>query len=138
MDFSLNSGESGLLLRSQSLGLVAKESEVRRQSPWRVPLADGNRTQIAFISLLDFSNFQRGLEAKERYYFGSVSNIHVQIWRELLIYIVALINFLSNHQTVFHSSWMFYIPTSNVQVFLFFHIFTNICDFVCMCVFFFF
>ena len=28
MDFSLNSGESGLLLRSQSLGLVAKESEV--------------------------------------------------------------------------------------------------------------
>ena len=28
MDFSLNSGESGLLLRIQSLGLVAKESEV--------------------------------------------------------------------------------------------------------------
>ena len=29
-------------------------------------LADGNRTQIAFISLLGFSNFQRGLEAKEK------------------------------------------------------------------------
>ena len=31
-----------------------------------MPLADGNRTQIAFISLLGFSNFQRGLEAKEK------------------------------------------------------------------------
>ena len=29
-------------------------------------LADGNRTQIAFISLLGFSNFQRGLEVKEK------------------------------------------------------------------------
>ena len=31
-----------------------------------MPLADGNKTQIAFISLLGFSNFQRGLETKEK------------------------------------------------------------------------
>ena len=37
----------------------------------------------------------------------------------------SMINLLRKHQTVFHSSWPFYIPTSNKQGFQFLHILTN-------------
>lgn len=49
-----------------------------------MPLADGNRTQIAFISLLGFSNFQRGLEAKEKVNEG-VKYIAVFVYLDKII-----------------------------------------------------
>lgn len=49
-----------------------------------MPLSDGNRTQIAFISLLDFSNFQRGLEAKEKVN-GGVKYIAVFVYLDKII-----------------------------------------------------
>lgn len=54
----MNSGDLGLLLRSQEL-VEGKELD---DCPWLMR----TKTQIAFISLLSFVNLQRGLEAREK------------------------------------------------------------------------